>query len=91
MGLGEVSFTSTVWSSIAVQTESAGMRVFRSEDAWRTRSAENTTSAAVKSLPLENLTPWRRLKRQVSGSTISQLSARPGMISRFLSRLVSPS
>ena len=70
---------------------SGEIRVFRSEFWWRTRSAENTTSSAVKSLPLWNLTPLRRWKRQRVGSTISQRSASAGRISSFGPRRVSPS
>ena len=44
-----------------------------------TRSIDATTSAAVKSLPSWNLTPRRSLNSQVSGSTIFQDSASPGI------------
>ena len=37
-----------------------------------TRSSEAMTSSAVKALPLWNLTPWRSLKRQSVGDTVSQ-------------------
>ena len=54
------------------------MRVCRFEPLARTRSAENTTSSAVKGSPLWNLTPLRRWKRQRVGSGVSQLSASAG-------------
>jgi hypothetical protein len=44
-----------------------------------TRSIEATTSAAVNSLPSWNFTPLRSLNSQVSGSTVRQDSASPGI------------
>ncbi len=76
---------------MALNSASDGIRVLRFEFCERTRSAENTTSSAVKGFPLWNVTPWRRWKRHVVSSTISHRSASPGMISRSLSRRVSPS
>ena len=45
------------------------------------------TSSAVKGVPSENFTFWRRWKRQRVGSTSSHFSARPGSIVRSLPRL----
>ena len=91
IGLGEVRMKSTVWSSTFTAFMSAGARVLICEPGLRMRSVEKTTSSAVKSSPSWNFTPLRRWKRHLSGSTISQRSARPGTILRSLSRLVRPS
>src|SRR6266576_5050352 len=91
MGFGEVRMKSTVWSSTLTTLASEGRRVGRFEPLARTRSAENTTSSAVKGSPFWNLTFLRRWKRQRVGSGVSQLSASAGMIFRSLSRVTRPS
>ena len=40
-----------------------------SEVGCSARSSENTTSSALKALPLWNLTPWRSLNSQTVGSS----------------------
>src|SRR3954471_2245925 len=91
MGFGEVRIKSTVWSSTLTTFASAAMRVCRFEPLARTRSAEKTTSSAVKGSPFWNLTFLRRWNRQRVGSGVSQLSAKAGMIFKSLSRAVRPS
>ena len=49
------------------------------------RITEATTSSAVNGLPSWNFTPWRSLKRQRSGATISHEVASAGSISSFRS------
>ena len=57
----------------------------------RMRSRETSTSSAVKSLPLWNFTPLRRLKRQEVGLVCSQSVARAGCSDRSQARWISPS
>ncbi len=44
---------------------------FMSEVGCRARSSENTTSSALKALPLWNLTPWRSLNSHTVGSAVT--------------------
>src|SRR3954463_15212003 len=68
MGLGEGSTTSTVKSSTLMNLASGWITLVKFEPVARTRSAENSTSSAVKGSPLWNVTLWRRWKRQRVGS-----------------------
>ena len=91
MGLGESSVTSTVYSSTLENLASAGTLLRKFEPLARTRSAENSTSSAVKGSPLWNFTPLRRWKRHLVGLSVSQLSASAGTILSSLSRATRPS
>ena len=91
MGLGVGRMKSTVWSSTLTTLVPLGMRVCRFEPFFWTRSAEKTTSSAVKGSPFWNFTPLRKWNRQRVGSGVSQLSASAGMIFRSLSRATRPS
>src|SRR5213076_1401316 len=75
----------TVYLSTTVVLRLIGVRtVYRMAPTslLRTRSRLHLTSSAVISLPLWNLTPWRRLKVQLlPPSSDLKLSARTGSIS----------
>ena len=91
IGLGASVTNSTVWSSILTISFTPASRVVRSDPFARTRSAENSTSSAVKSSPSWNLTPRRRWNRQRSGATICQRTASAGSMERSGPRRISPS
>jgi len=60
IGFGCSVMKSTVWSSTLTTSAMPATVVFRFEPGPSARSAENTTSSAVKSSPLWNFTPLRR-------------------------------
>ena len=91
IGLGVSVTKSTVWSSTLTTSLTPASRVLRSDPLARTRSAENSTSSAVKASPPWNFTPRRRWNRQRSGATISQRTASAGSIVRSGPRRISPS
>ena len=59
----------TVWSSTLLTLSMEVSRPFMSEVGCSARSSENTTSSALKALPLWNFTPWRSLNSQTVGSS----------------------
>jgi hypothetical protein len=83
----------TVLSSVLLTVSMEVSRPFMSEVGCRARSRENTTSSAVKALPLWNFTPWRSLNSHTVGSSslICQDRASVGSILPVRSRTISGS
>jgi hypothetical protein len=87
-GLGPLVFTRTVRSSTLETLSMEVSSPFMSEVGAMARWRENTTSSAVKGLPLWNLTPSRSLNSHTEGSSgrVRHEVANVGTKSPFRSR-----
>jgi hypothetical protein len=91
IGFGTVVSNSTVWSSMRRISFTEASTPWMFDPGPRARSAENTTSSAVKGVPSENFTPRRRWKRHTVGDGFSHRSASAGSTRICASRRTSGS
>src|SRR5258708_18564231 len=90
-GLGTGVVNSTVLASTLRGSPTARPYTRKVDVSPCARLIENTTSSAVKELPSCHFAARRRVKRHTVCEACDQLSASPGITSRFLPRLTSAS
>jgi len=91
IGFGTEVSNSTVWSSILRISFTEASTPWMFDPGPRARSAEKTTSSAVKGVPSEKRALRRRWKRQTVGDGFSQRSASAGSTCICASRRTSGS